>query len=141
MATQWRPKQIVTVFLMMFTLFACSEILAATPSQDWMNYGESMVPSGEQKVTFIELGADKCFSCRMMQPILNNLQTRYPKNLKVVFINVWQENGDIAGKKYAIRVIPTQIFYNAQGEEIFRHEGFFAENQIEALLKKHRVSQ
>lgn len=108
---------------------------------DSMDYGDALVPPGNQKVTFIELGANKCLPCRMMQPILQELEVRYPQDLKVVFIDVWKEDGEVAGKKYNLRAIPTQIFYNAQGEEIFRHEGFLPKNQIESLLSKHGVSQ
>lgn len=115
--------------------------LSITLAQTWMDYGDSMIPEGNHKVTFIELGSNRCMPCRMMQPILKNLEQRYPKDLKVVFIDVWQEHGDIAGKKYQLRSIPTQVFYNDQGEEIFRHEGFLAQKQIEALLKQHGVSQ
>lgn len=124
-----------------FMMFVLAGLLSIASAQDWMDYGDAMVPEGTQKVTFIELGANRCLPCRMMQPILKTLEERYPQDLKVVFIDVWKENGEIAGKKYQLRSIPTQIFYNAQGEEIFRHEGFFAQKQIEDLLKKHGVTQ
>lgn len=131
----------ILLSLMAFIIIGTSVFVSTTSAQDWMDYGDSMVPTGNQKVTFIELGANKCIPCRMMQPIMKNLEERYPQDLKVVFIDVWQENGEIAGKKYNLRAIPTQIFYNAQGEEFYRHEGFFAEKQIEALLKKQGVTQ
>lgn len=122
-------------FIFLGTLF--NPVLAI----DSMDYGDALVPPGNQKVTFIELGANKCLPCRMMQPILQELEVRYPQDLKVIFIDVWKEDGEVAGKKYNLRAIPTQIFYNAQGEEIFRHEGFLPKNQIESLLSKHGVSQ
>lgn len=135
-------KMIVSAKLIRFIMiWALGGWASITMAQNWMDYGDSMIPEGNQKMTFIELGSNRCIPCRMMQPILKNLEQRYPQELKVVFIDVWQENGDIAGKKYQLRSIPTQIFYNAQGEEIFRHEGFLAQEQIEALLKKHGVSQ
>ncbi|PLA75238.1 thiol reductase thioredoxin [Hydrogenovibrio sp. SC-1] len=124
-----------------FMMFVLAGLLSVASAEDWMDYGDAMVPEGTQKVTFIELGANRCLPCRMMQPILKTLEERYPQDLKVVFIDVWKENGEIAGKKYQLRSIPTQIFYNAQGEEIFRHEGFFAQKQIEDLLKKQGVTQ
>ena len=48
--------------------------------------------------------------------------------MQVDFIDVWQ-NPD-AGKQYGIKMIPTQIFYDATGKELFRHEGFFAKEEI-----------
>jgi thioredoxin 1 len=46
----------------------------------------------------------------------------------VVFIDV-REN-PAAGQAYGILGIPTQIFYDASGRELFRHEGFFSKEDI-----------
>ena len=81
----------------------------------------------------VDLGAGKCIPCRMMVPILEDLKKTYAGKMDVVFIDVW-ENPD-AGKKYGINVIPTQIFYDAAGKEIFRHEGFFGKDDILAKWK------
>ena len=82
----------------------------------------------------IDLGADKCIPCKMMAPILEELKTEYAGRLRVDFIDVW-ENPD-AGKEYGIRIIPTQIFYDASGKELFRHEGFFGKADILAKWKE-----
>jgi thioredoxin 1 len=76
----------------------------------------------------IDLGATKCIPCKMMAPILEDLKKTYAGKIDVQFIDVW-ENPD-AGKKYGINVIPTQIFYDAQGKELFRHEGFYGKEDI-----------
>jgi len=76
----------------------------------------------------VDLGAGKCIPCKMMAPILEDLKKTLAGKLDVQFIDVW-ENPD-AGKKYGINVIPTQIFYDAQGKELFRHEGFFGKDDI-----------
>jgi thioredoxin 1 len=76
----------------------------------------------------VDLGATKCIPCKMMAPILEELKQAYVGKLRVDFIDVWENPG--AGKGYGIRVIPTQIFYDAQGKERFRHEGFFAKKDI-----------
>jgi len=82
----------------------------------------------------VDLGADKCIPCKMMAPVLEELKTEYAGRLKVDFIDVW-ENPD-AGKGYGIRIIPTQIFYDASGKELFRHEGFFSKADILAKWKE-----
>ena len=82
----------------------------------------------------VDLGADKCIPCKMMAPILEELKTEYAGRLRVDFIDVW-ENPD-AGKEYGIRIIPTQIFYDASGKELFRHEGFFGKADILAKWKE-----
>ena len=82
----------------------------------------------------IDLGAGKCIPCKMMAPVLEELKKEYAGRMNVEFIDVW-ENPD-AGKPYGIEVIPTQIFYDAEGKELFRHVGFFAKEDILAKWKE-----
>jgi thioredoxin 1 len=76
----------------------------------------------------IDLGAGKCIPCKMMKPILNDLTENYKEQFKITFIDVW-ENQDKA-KYYGVKIIPTQIFYDAEGNELFRHEGFYSKEDI-----------
>ena len=76
----------------------------------------------------VDLGADKCMPCKMMAPILEELKTAYAGQLEVEFIDVWKNEG--AGEAYGVRVIPLQIFFDATGKELFRHEGFYAKEDI-----------
>jgi thioredoxin 1 len=76
----------------------------------------------------IDLGADKCIPCKAMAPILEELKKEYAGRMDVQFIDVWK-NPD-AGKTYGIEMIPTQIFYAANGKELFRHTGFFGREDI-----------
>ena len=82
----------------------------------------------------VDLGADKCIPCKAMAPILDGLREEYKGRFNVVFIDVWKEPE--AGKAYGIRVIPTQIFFDASGKELFRHEGFFSKEDILAKWKE-----
>jgi thioredoxin 1 len=77
---------------------------------------------------FIDLGADKCIPCKMMMPVMEELTKEYAGQLEVVFYDVWKDHSK--GKEYALRVIPTQIFFDASGKEIFRHEGFISKKEI-----------
>lgn len=85
----------------------------------------------------IDLGATKCIPCKMMAPILEELAKDYKGHLEVQFIDVWENQGE--GQKYGIRSIPTQIFYDAHGKEFFRHEGFFAKEDILAKFKEQGI--
>lgn len=76
----------------------------------------------------LDLGADKCIPCKKMAPILDALKEEYKGQFDVVFIDVWK-NPD-ASKKHGIRLIPTQIFFDADGQELFRHEGFYSREDI-----------
>jgi thioredoxin 1 len=99
-------------------------------------------PAGAATATalprLLDLGADKCVPCKMMAPILEELRAEQAGRLEVVFIDVWK-NKDEAGK-YGIGLIPTQIFYAADGRELFRHEGFFAKADILAKWRELGVA-
>ena len=82
----------------------------------------------------LELGADKCVPCKMMAPILEELRVEYAAALNVEFIDVWKRP-EAAGL-YNIQLIPTQIFFDASGKEVFRHQGFFAKADILAKWKE-----
>jgi thioredoxin 1 len=85
----------------------------------------------------VDLGSDKCIPCKMMAPILEDLKQTCAGKLEVQFIDVWKSPA--TGKKYGINVIPTQIFYDAAGKELFRHEGFIAKEDILAKWKEFGV--
>ena len=82
----------------------------------------------------VDLGADKCVPCKMMAPILAELKTEFADKFVVEFIDVWKNEG--AGAKYGIRVIPTQVFFAADGTELFRHEGFYGREDILAKWRQ-----
>ncbi|HUW60059.1 MAG TPA: organomercurial lyase [Candidatus Bathyarchaeia archaeon] len=76
----------------------------------------------------VDLGADKCIPCKMMAPILEELKKEYAGRFDVEFIDVWKNPP--AAKEYGIRSIPTQVFFDASGKELFRHVGFFGKDEI-----------
>jgi thioredoxin 1 len=82
----------------------------------------------------VDLGADKCIPCKMMAPVLKELKKEYAGRMEVEFIDVWKDPK--AGKAYKINLIPTQIFFDATGKELFRHEGFLSKKDILAKWKE-----
>ena len=88
-------------------------------------------------VTMVDLGAKKCIPCKMMAPIIEELEKEYTGRAAVLFIDVW-ENPD-AGTKFGLRAIPTQIFYDATGKEISRHEGFLDKESIVTVFKQQGI--
>ena len=76
----------------------------------------------------VDLGAGKCIPCKLMAPILDELRTDYASHFEVQFIDVWENPK--AGDEYGIEVIPTQVFYDASGKELYRHTGFFGREEI-----------
>jgi thioredoxin 1 len=95
---------------------------------------EAGAPQAAALPRLVDLGADKCIPCKMMAPILDELKAAYAGQFEVEFLDVWK-NPD-AGKTYGIRSIPTQIFIDAGGQELFRHEGFFPKEDILAKWKE-----
>jgi thioredoxin 1 len=85
-------------------------------------------------VTMVDLGAKKCVPCKMMAPILEELKEEYTDRAAIIFIDVWVDPD--AGRKFGIRAIPTQIFFDAEGKEVGRHEGFLDKASIVAELQK-----
>ena len=88
------------------------------------------------KITFVELGSDKCIPCKAMQPVLKAIEEKYGDQINVVFYDVWKEDQKKYGEQYNIKLIPTQVFLDADGNELMRHEGFFPEAEIDAFLQK-----
>jgi thioredoxin 1 len=89
--------------------------------------------SGKGVPRLVDLGAGKCIPCKAMAPILDQLRSDYAGRLDVIFIDVWQRPEE--ARSYRINMIPTQIFYGADGRELARHEGFIDREQILARWK------
>ena len=92
------------------------------------------------KVIFVELGSLNCIPCRMMQPVMQEVDKKFAGQVKVVYHDVMTESGRAEGFRYAIRVIPTQVFLDKDGKEYFRHEGFFPFEEIEKVLRGKGVN-
>ena len=74
--------------------------------------------------------------CRQMQPVMAAIGKKYGDQVAVVFHDVWKAEEHDYAEEYGIRVIPTQVFLDANGKEFFRHEGFYPEAEIDRLLQK-----
>jgi len=72
----------------------------------------------------------------MMQPVMKSLEVKYGDQIKILFHDVWTEQGQPYAAKFGIRLIPTQVFLDSKGKEFYRHEGFFPEAEIDKLLQK-----
>ena len=76
----------------------------------------------------LDLGADKCVPCKMMAPILEEMKVEFATVFTVDFVDVWKD--PTAAEPFGLKVIPTQIFFSADGTELFRHEGFYGREDI-----------
>ena len=125
---------VTIIFFVAGFLLSCKEAKAVANPDENKKSEQQAVPNSKEanpKVALpklLDLGADKCIPCKKMAPILDELKEQYKGKMEVVFIDVWKNAA--ASKKYGIRLIPTQIFFNASGKELFRHEGFFSKEEI-----------
>ncbi len=92
-------------------------------------------PSKETRALprLLDLGSTRCIPCKEMAPVLEDLKSRYRGTLQVDFIDVFENSDALA--RYDVSTIPTQIFFDATGKELFRHEGAFSKEEI---LRKWR---
>lgn len=122
--------------LTVFLLLSCLNVLFGPPAAiaDTEEFRDVPVKG---MVTMIDLGADKCVPCKMMAPIMAKIEKVYEGKAAIIFIDVWKHN-EQAGR-FGIRAIPTQIFYDEAGREVYRHVGFMGEKEIVKQLGKMGV--
>ncbi|OGU17968.1 MAG: thiol reductase thioredoxin [Geobacteraceae bacterium GWC2_53_11] len=120
-----------TIVLSFFVLFQSALAAhAELPSATATTVNQAL-SSG--KPTVIDLGARSCIPCKKMAPILEGLAGEYRGKARVLFIDVHED--DAAARRFRIQMIPTQIFFNAQGKEVKRHMGFMDKADILKELK------
>jgi len=99
----------------------------------WFVRGNALVVAAEQAQglpRLLDIGSKTCIPCKMMEPVLEELRKEYAGKMQVDFIDVAvRENLPIA-EQYKVQLIPTQIFLDAKGKELWRHEGFIGKADI-----------
>jgi len=89
---------------------------------------------GNGKPVLLEFSSYYCRPCREMMPILEQLDKEYPSVFTVALADIWQK--EKLAEQYKISVVPTQVFFDGQGKELFRHKGFYPAEQILAKWKE-----
>jgi len=110
-----------------------TEPTPSRPLAETTRQGDIQVPVPGM-VTMVDLGAKSCIPCKMMTPILEELEKEYKDRAAIVFIDVWKRPDQTP--LFGIKAIPTQIFYDKNGKEVGRHEGFMDKQSIVAILEK-----
>jgi len=106
-------------------LLACVSIVYGASTQE--------VPV-KNMVTVVDLGATTCIPCKMMVPVLDAMEKQYQGKAAIVFIDVRENPEQVA--TFGIRAIPTQIFFDKTGKEVYRHEGFLHQKPFAEMLDK-----
>ena len=98
---------------------------------------ESAPNPGKKLPHLVDLGRGTCIPCKQMAPILKELTAEY-KGRAIVEVIDLRERPE-AAQEYGIRVIPTQVFFDRNGSEVWRHEGFLAKDAIIAKFREMGV--
>ena len=121
-----RTRISLVVVLFLFALTSCSD---AGPLDDSLNKAKA-----EGKIVMLELGSVGCIPCEQMKPVMQKLRDTYQGKLDVIFIDVREDNK--TGRRFGVRMIPTQVFLDKTGKEFHRHIGFYSYEEIAPVLKK-----
>jgi len=128
-------KQIIFLLFIVFLLVSCKKSNTENTNQ---TSGVSTKDSTKFKIEFVELGSVNCIPCKKMQPVMKSIETKYKGLIKVTFHDVWKN--EAPAKKYGVELIPTQVFLDANGKELMRHEGFYAEEEIDKFFQSQGVN-
>lgn len=83
--------------------------------------------------TLVDFGSNSCASCKEMAPFLSELDKEYRNRANVLFVDV--RTAEKTASAYRVQMIPTQVFFNAQGKEVKRHIGFLPKQELLKELK------
>jgi thioredoxin 1 len=86
------------------------------------------------KLTLAVFSAASCCGPDRMLPVIKAVRGAFGEALGVVYIEPREEQ--ILAARYGVRSIPTQVFFDKTGREVYRHSGFLGEAPILEQLKK-----
>ena len=90
------------------------------------------------KPFLVDFGANSCIPCRQMRPVLKEVDKEYAGKTRVLIIDVYKYQ-DLA-REYKIQLLPTLVFFDPKGKEVFRHMGVLDKEKIVAKLKEIGMS-
>jgi len=130
-----KKRNILFLTLLIFTIlaFPCQTTFSE-PSID-RRFPKDVVQSPLPKL--LDFGRGKCIPCKAMAPILKELSEEYKDRVIIKIIEIDQEPPLTTANR--IRLIPTQIFFDSNNQEVFRHEGFMDKEQIKKVFQKMGV--
>ncbi|MCF8106535.1 MAG: thioredoxin fold domain-containing protein [Desulfohalobiaceae bacterium] len=116
-----------------------------TRNQDWIETQKAATADNPLsraldtgRPVLADFGRGTCIPCKMMQPILEELQEQYKGEAEILILDV-DEYPQLT-RNAGIRAIPTQIFYDTTGKEVTRHQGFMDKESIIKELEKLKKS-
>ena len=130
-----KKKTVLILMLLIITSFTFSHQTSFSQPLLDKRFPKDVVQSPLPKL--LDFGRGVCIPCKKMAPILKELSEEYNNRVVIKIIEIDQERGLTEANK--IRLIPTQIFFDSKNQEVFRHEGFMAKEQIMKVFEKMGV--
>jgi len=118
---------LITISIALMAFYSCAAPVDITriPLDDVITNG---------KPTLVDFAGTDCIPCKLMKPMLEELEKEYRGKVNVVIVEYYH-NTNLADR-YAVSAIPTQILFDTQGKELMRHEGFWAKEEMISEIKK-----
>ena len=131
-----RTKAGISLILLLFLAASLMLPVACSrgDSSDWVGATPLEEALSNGKPTVAEFGAATCVPCKAMKPVLEEIVAEYGDKLNLSFIDV-RNHTDLT-TKYKITLIPTQVFFDGGGQEVTRHVGFWAKEDVLAHLEE-----
>jgi len=92
------------------------------------------IPKGKRLM--VQFGKTECIWCEHMAPYFKEIKAKYP-SVPIYYINT--DKDILGGINANVQVLPTSIFWDEEGKEIGRYEGYLLPEQIMELLVKYGV--
>ena len=89
---------------------------------------------GNGKPTILAFGMSHCYSCLAMSKVFAEVLDVSPE-YQIYSIDSQKERL-VSRDIYKLKEMPTQVFFNADGEEVFRHTGAYKKAVVDIILKK-----
>ena len=100
-----------------------------------VTYSEIKEKIGNGKPTILSFGMSHCYSCLAMSKIFAEVLQEHPE-YQIYSID-GQKERLVSRDIYKLKEMPTQLFFNTLGEEVFRHTGAYKKPILDIILKKH----
>ena len=108
------------------------KIAAKAPESNTEDEFKNALASG--KPVLVDFGANSCVPCRQLRPILKEVSKEYSGKAEILVIDVYKYQ--TLAKEHKIMLIPTLVFFDSKGKEVFRHLGVLDKEKIVAKLKE-----
>ena len=96
--------------------------------------GSQILAPAQMRPAIYEFGRKLCPICHQMEEVLKAVQEVYAGQFEVRRLYI---DDDIKlFRRFNIAIVPTLVFLDASGKEVFRHEGLFPREKLEKKLRE-----